>query len=310
MASATSDPVLVIKLGALGDMVQALGPMAAIRRHHADARVCLLTTAPYAKFLEASGHFDAVWTDSRPSLLAVPAWLALRRRLRGGGFTRVYDLQTSDRSNWYFRLFGPGAKPEWSGIAPGCSHPHANPARDTMHTIERQCEQLAMAGITAVPDPDVSWATADLAGFDLPETFALLAPGGAGHRPGKRWPADRYIDLAGRLVGAGTVPALIGGADEGDLIGRIAAAVPGAVNLAGRTGLADLAELGRRARFAVGNDTGPMHLIATAGCRAVVLYSHESDPALCAQRGADVTILRRPRLDALTVDEVAAAADG
>jgi len=35
-----------------------------------------------------------------------------------------------------------------------------------------------------------------------------------------------------------------------------------------------------------------------------VLYSNDSDPALCAQRGADVTILRRPSLDALNVDDV------
>jgi len=39
----------------------------------------------------------------------------------------------------------------------------------------------------------------------------------------------------------------------------------------------------------------------------VVLFSHASDPQLCAQRGADVTILRRPRLEELSVDEVEAA---
>ena len=58
---------------------------------------------------------------------------------------------------------------------------------------------------------------------------------------------------------------------------------------------------------AVGNDTGPMHLIATAGCPSVVLYSLASDPALCAQQGPDVTILRRDTLDELSVDEVEAA---
>jgi len=47
-----------------------------------------------------------------------------------------------------------------------------------------------------------------------------------------------------------------------------------------------------------------MHLIAVAGCRSVALYSHASDPELCAQRGRDVQILRRERLQELTVDEV------
>jgi hypothetical protein len=64
-----------------------------------------------------------------------------------------------------------------------------------------------------------------------------------------------------------------------------------------------------RHRFAgaVGNDTGPMHLIATAGVPSVVSFSHASDPELCAQRGPDLTILRRPRLEELSVDEVEAA---
>ena len=300
--------ILVIKLGALGDMVQALGPMAAIRRYHADVQVTALTTKPYATFLRASGFFDSVWVDSRPSLLNVGAWIDLRRRFRNGGIRRVYDLQTSDRSGWYFRLFG-NPRPEWSGIAVGCSHPHINPQRDAMHTIERQREQLAMAGIDDVPAPDVGWAVADLDEYGLLSDYTLLVPGGARHRPAKRWPQACYIELAKKLCDDGHTPVLIGGADELDLLGAIAAAVPSAVNLAGRTDLLQLAELSRRAECAVGNDTGPMHLIAAAGCKAVVLYSHESDPALCAQRGAKVRILRRPNLDALKVATVVAALD-
>ena len=58
---------------------------------------------------------------------------------------------------------------------------------------------------------------------------------------------------------------------------------------------------------AVGNDTGPMHIFAAQGCRTLVLYSNASDPALCAQRGDTVTILRRERLQDLSVKDVAAA---
>ena len=46
--------ILIIKLGALGDFIQALGPFAAIRRHHADAHITLLTTDPFAAFAAAS----------------------------------------------------------------------------------------------------------------------------------------------------------------------------------------------------------------------------------------------------------------
>ncbi|MBT3660492.1 MAG: glycosyltransferase family 9 protein [Rhodospirillaceae bacterium] len=302
--------VLVIKLGALGDFVQALGPMRAIRDAHADAPLVLLTTEPYANFARVSNLFDDIWIDSRPHGLQIGTWLALRRQLLGGGFSRVYDLQTSDRSSFYHRLFWPRQKPEWSGIAPGCTHPHANPERDFMHTIDRQREQLQMAGIDGSPAPDLGWVDAGLQELNLAPQFALLAPGGARHRPRKRWPADAFIKLATQLSADSIQPVFIGGGDEAGLLGEIAAGVPDARNLAGQTSLLELAAMGRTATLAVGNDTGPMHLLAVAGCPCLVLYSDDSDPALCAQRGARVEIIRVADLGALTPETVITAAKG
>lgn len=305
MTAASPERILVIKLGALGDFVQALGPFAAIRAHHPDADIVLLTTRPYADLGRASGYFDEVWTDPRVPWWRVGAILALRERLRGPGFSRVYDLQTSDRSSAYRRLFWPGPYPEWSGIAKGCSHPHANPDRDFMHTVERQAEQLAMAGIASVPPPDIAWMETDVSRFGLPGDFALLVPGGAPHRPAKRWPADRYADLAGYLAGRDVAPVVIGGKEEAGLAAAIREKVPATVDLTGKTTLADIAALARQAKAAVGNDTGPIHLIAAAGCPTLVLFSHDSDPALCGQRGPRVDILRVPDLAELGIDEVA-----
>lgn len=299
--------VLVIKLGALGDFVQAMGPAAAIRAHHPDAEITLLTSAPFAELAKAAPYFDAVWIDERPRRLDLGAWLRLRAKLRGGRFDRVYDLQTSSRSSFYFHLMGPGARPEWSGIARGASHPHANARRDFMHTLDRQADQLAMAGIAAVPAPDLSWAVADIARFNLALPLVLLVPGGAAHRPEKRWPAERYAQLAGVIARRGATPVVIGGADERVAGREIARDVPAARDLTGQTSFAEIVGLGAVAAYAVGNDTGPMHLIAAAGCPATVLYSAASDPALTEPRGAGrVTVLRRDDLGALTVDEVAA----
>ncbi len=309
MAKSPLPCILVIKLGALGDFVQALGPMAAIRRHHGDARITLLTTAPFENFAEASGLFGHIWTCGRPGTIDIGGWLGLRRRLCDGGFGRVYDLQTSDRSSLLYRLFWPGRKPEWSGIAKGCSHPHANPKRDFMHTLERQAEQLAVAGIPHVPPPDLSWATADISRFGLAEHFALLVPGGGAHRPAKRWPPERFGNLARELADQGIEPVLLGSATEAGIMAAVGAAAAGVRNLAGQTGLLDLAALGRGAVLSVGNDSGPMHLIAAVDCRSVVLYSDESDPALCAQRGSAASILRRGQLTDLSVDEVLEALD-
>jgi ADP-heptose:LPS heptosyltransferase len=297
--------ILVIKLAALGDFVQAFGPFAAIRAHHPDAAITLLTTPPYADLARRSPWFDAVWSDGRPSWRDAAAWWRLARRLRGAGFARVYDLQTSRRSSRYRVLVGGAA--EWSGIASGASHPHANPRRDAMHTAERQREQLEMAGIRRFPPPETDWLDADLGAFALPPRFALLVPGASPGRPGKRWPAERYGELA---AGLDLPAAVVGGAAEAPLAAEVAARAPGTIDLTGRTDFAALGALGRRAAFAVGNDTGPVHLIAAAGCPTLALFGPESDPALCAPRGPAVAVLRHPRLAALEAAEVRAALAG
>jgi len=297
--------ILVIKLGALGDFVQAMGPFAAIRACFPQAVITLLTTKPLVPLARACPWFDEVWIDDKPKLWQLRRLLALRHRLRGGGFDRVYDLQTSDRSSFYYRLIGPGV--EWSGIARGCSHPHLDPRRDHLHTLDRQRDQLAAAEIPEVPPPDLSWIPATTAAdFGLTRPFVLFCPGGAPHRPAKRWPADRFGGVARRLAGRGLTPVLIGTEAEADPIRIIRDACPSACDLSGRTSFLDLLSLGRSAQAALGNDTGPMHLIAAAGCPGLVLFSADSNPDLCAPRGR-MTILRRPDLTDLSEVEVSAA---
>lgn len=294
--------ILVIKLGALGDFAQAFGPFAAIRAHHPGARVTLLTTKPYAPLARLAPWFDEVWDDGRPDWADVPAVWRLARRLRAARFDRVYDLQTSGRSSRY-RLFV-GHRAEWSGIAAGASHPHANPNRDFIHTVERQRDQLEMAGIRDFPEPDLGWLDADVARFGLPAAFALIVPGASPGRPAKRWPAERFGALA---AGLAVPPVIIGGPVEAALAATIRSIAAAAVDLTGRTGFADIAALARRAAFCVGNDTGPTHLIAACGCPTLALFGEDSDPALCAPRGRCATFLRHVPLAALEPADVAAA---
>ncbi len=299
--------ILVIKLGALGDVIQALGPMAAIRNHHASDHVTVMTSQAFKDLIEAAKVANEVIVDTRPTTLDVFGWLSLRRKLRQGGYARVYDLQTSSRSNRYARLFWPGRKPEWSGIACGCSHPHANPGRNNMHTIERQAEQLKMAGIDNTPAPDLSPIVSDISHLKLPKDYCLIVPGGAEHRPEKRWPQAHFQKLVHQLDTQLITPVVCGSEDERALCASIVEGSAKAKNIAGETSLIDLVTVTKRARFAVGNDSGPMHIAAAANTPSVVLYSHASDPALCAQRGEDVKILREPSLDQLSVDDVLAS---
>ncbi len=299
---------LVIKLGALGDFVQATGPFAAIRAHHPDAHIVLLTGAAFVSLGKACPWFDEIWEDERPRGRQLGAWLRLCRRLRRGRFDRVYDLQTSDRSGIYHRLmtFGHPGRPEWSGVAFGCSHPHTNPVRDAMHTIDRQAEQLVAAGIDSVPPPDLHWLTADIAALQPAGDYVLFAAGGAAHRPDKRWPAENYGALAARLAQRGLQPVLLGTEADAAANGVVASACESALDLTGRTSLAQIAALARGARAAVGNDTGPMHVIAVAGAPSLVLFSEASDPTLCAPRGPQVQTLRRGNLAGFSVAEVEA----
>jgi ADP-heptose:LPS heptosyltransferase len=299
--------VLVLKLGALGNVILSLGPFAAIRHHHAGDHITLLTTRPWAGWLATSPYFDDILIDERPAIWNLPGVLKLRRQLLNGRFDRVYDLQTSSRSSNYFRLFPRRLRPEWSGIAPGCSHPDNNPRRNHIHDIDRQFAQLGSAGVTETCPADVSWSGGDLAGFGLPQDIALLVPGSSAHRPAKRWPVRHYTTLAAALLARNLTPVILGTTQEGAIAREIRAIVPGAIDLTGRTGLPDIASLGRAARLAVGNDTGPMHLIAATGCAAVVLFSDDSDPALCAPRGRSVTVLRRTTLSDLDPATVLAA---
>jgi len=310
--------ILVIKLAALGDMVQAFPPFAHIRAAHPSAHITLLTTPPYASLAAASPYFDAIETDGRPKRLGQT--LAMLGRLRRAAYDRVYDFQTSTRSSAYFYALWPNP-PQWSGIAPFCSHPHKNPDRDAMHTLERQAEQLKDAGIWpdapiargTAPPPDLSFMLDDPAPerrpkhFGLTTPYALLIPGASATRPGKRWPAERYAELARRLMADGLAVGVIGGPGEAEIGGALTAAAPGVKNLIAQTDYAQIAGLGARAALAIGNDTGPTHVVAAAGAPTVVLFSAESDPALCAPRGRYVEVVQVEQLADLAVEMVEGA---
>jgi len=304
--------ILVIKHSALGDMALAFGPMKAIRRHHPDAHITLLTTPGLRILGERCGLVDEVWTDTRPKLWRLRTALKLRRRLRQAGYERVYDLQTSNRTAWYFRLLGPGPRPEWSGTAPGCSHPHREPRRGHMHLVEAQAGQLADAGVPETPLSDLSWWQADIRRLGLPEEYAVLLPGGAPHRPGKRWPAKRFAAVARRLAEFGITPVTIGGPPEAEEAATIVSACPDTHDLTGQTALMDLAPVMRGARVVVGNDTGPMHVAALVGRPCVVLFGADSDPELSRPRAHSGNpapiVLRAADLADLPVDTVWKAA--
>jgi ADP-heptose:LPS heptosyltransferase len=304
-----NEQVLIIKHGALGDFILATGPMKAIRRQHPEAEITLLTTPAFAGLFRTCPFIDRVETDSRPKWHQWKEWLKIARFFRDNHFSWVYDLQTSDRSSLYYRLIPKACGTRWSGIAPGASHRHHTPERTSLHTVERQKQQLAIAGITEVPAPDIDWMQADISAFALPERYALIVAGGSAHRPEKRWTVEGFRTLCHKLAAEGIHPVLIGSSAESDVLNAIQQDAAHVLNLCNQTNLMQIATLARHATLAVGNDTGPMHIAAAAGAPSVVLFSAASNPDLCAPRGK-VAILRRDNLADMAVNEVLDAAKG
>ena len=308
--------VLVIQLSALGAFVMSLAAMKRIREAHPKAKITLLTTPPFEGIAKSSPYFNEIETDGRPEGLG--DWAALRSRLRAAHYDRVYDLETSSRSNSIFRMLQP-FPPEWSGIAGGASFRQKQRGREQMHILERQADQLRIAGIWddaptepgTAPPPDLSWILRKappprpVAGGVTPRPFVLMVPGGSARHKEKRGPIEYFTELATILRGQGLDTVVIGGPEESALA-RAIQHKSQARDLTGRTDFFQIAILGARAALAVGNDTGPLSLIAAAGAPTLALFSKDSDPLSRGPRG-HVTVMRADNLKDLPVAEVVRA---
>ncbi len=315
--------ILVIKHGALGDVIMATGLFAAIRHHHPDAHHVLLTTPPFVDLVRQSPYFDDIWVDHRSSLWRLDRWVRLRQRLIKTRFDRVYDLQGSQRTGLYFRMLPSSTRPEWihPTVIPARLRPTAQ--RAVFQATRQQVSRLPTAsGIRALSPPSLDWLDAELSHFSLPgnqtkplikqstktdQGYVLLIAGSSGHRLAKRWPAECYGALANALVAQGVVPVLIGTRADQSVISHICDHCPTARNLCGLTTIAEVAALARGARYAVANDTGPAHLAAVVGCPILVLFSDQSNPVLSAPWGPRVYVMRGKNLAELSVDTVRTA---
>lgn len=119
--------------------------------------------------------------------------------------------------------------------------------------------------------------------LDGPGRLVGLFPGA--NAPARRWPTDRFGALARTLLARGDRVVVLGGPGERDFTGAVAAAAPGAVDLGGRTTLADFAAVLSVLDLLVTNDTGPMHLAGAVGTPTVSLWG-SSSPDEVRQTGA------------------------
>jgi len=291
--------ILVIRLGALGDILQMFGPFETIRAAHPDATIDALTTPPYADLLRRSGLFAAV--HAPPKTRGPRAWAALIRAMRAARYDRVYDLQRNDRTAALFYAMRLGRRLEWSGVVRRASHATPGLWTSDLHAVAKIAIQLRDAGLPTPTPSRLDFLDGAVDALAPSAPFVLLVPATAANRPLKRWPADRYAALSKTLAARGFASAVIGAGSEAAIC--TAAAAGGAVDLRGRTDLGQLAALGRRAVAAIGGDTGPMHLLSLVGCPVVSLYGEDSDPARTKPLGDAVRVLRGATMAAIGVED-------
>lgn len=288
--------ILVIKLSALGDFIIALGAMRAIRDHHKDAYITLLTTKSYKKLGEDCGYFDEVIIDERPKFYQITKWSKLKKLLNKNNFDVVYDLQINDRTALYYKLFK--SKPKWIGALDKHKRNKSGLA------FYRHKKILGNAGVQNIKIDTLEWMKTDLTQFDLKKPYALIVAGCAPTRPEKRWPATHYAQLCQKLSDQNIQSVLIGTQDEADILNDIAQQCPKALNLLGQTNLYDIATLARDATCAIGNDTGPMHIIGPTNCTSIVLFSGSSDPKRHAPLGENIQTIQKDNIADIEVGEV------
>lgn len=298
------EKILIIRLGALGDIFLCMKPFQDIRRQFPDAHITYLVTPPFAALARTMPWFDAVITDTRPPFYRIQDWLKLGGVLKEGAFTRVFDLQNKPRTNLYYKFFF-DKHVGWSGTAKGCAYPR--PAIEhKMHRQQEHLLQLRAAGVADSGPLDLTWMMTNVARFDLPSRYALFVPGCSPHLLHKRWPPESYADLAMRLREKGLSVLLSGTGADAESIGAIMEKAPFAVNLCGKTNLQELASIAQAATCVVGNDTGPTFLAAMMGAPTLTLMSHHTDPVLSGPLGPHCAYLKKDVIADLSVDEVMA----
>ena len=298
--------ILVIKHGALGDIVQAMDAFASLRAAHKDDYLAVLTTKPFVQWLEASPYFDSVLVDDRAPFYDIWSGLRLRKMLRSG-WARIYDFQCSSRTSRYFRHMIKTARIEFIGKAKGASHPL--PDFTGVNNRDRMLITAELGGCSKT-QADLSWMGQGAHGLDIPPRYAVLLPGCSPAKPSKRWPAKGYANLAKLLQDKGITPVLAGTHHDQATIADVQALNPDTISIMGKTNIDQLSTLLRGAAAVCGNDTGPVFLAARMDIPTVMVMGSDTDPSMSAPIGAKAGFVRQDDIADVTPLDVITALSG
>jgi lipopolysaccharide heptosyltransferase I len=279
--------ILIVRLGALGDLVHALPAVAALRTAWPDARIDWLVDERYAALLAMVPVINRTIVVGGATGASALAALRLLRRER---YDAAIDLQGLLKSAAFARFSGARdtvgfATAQLRERAASLLYTTRIRADDRGHVIRKNLSLVRALGVTAdamtcplaVSPTPILAEVRELLGAGDAGAFAIINPG-AGW-PNKQWPADRYGAVAAHLARRYGWPSLVAwGPGELERAERVAIASDGAARVAPATSLADLVALARAAALFVAGDTGPLQLAAAVGTPVVGVFG-PTDPA-------------------------------
>lgn len=269
--------VLVVRLSALGDVLFALETVAALAAARPDVAIDFLVADSFASLLAGHPQLRRVIPWPRKRLGRLPAAV---RELRRESYDLVLDLHGILKSSIPLLLtrarlkvgFAPPGSREGSHRFHHRSIPLPQPLP---HRADRGLLLLQALGIPVADTQPRLDAVEPLPGplDGLPTPRVLLHPGTSAFAAFKRWPAERFAELARRLLARGIGVAVSHGPGERELVQPVLQSAPGALELDGtKLGLRGLAGALRRFDVVVAADTGPLHLATAMGRSAVALF--------------------------------------
>ena len=287
----TAPRILVIKHGALGDMVQGFDSFAGLRAGRPEARITLLTSPPFSGLMRMTPWFDEVVEDRRRPVFDVPQLLRIRTLLHQE-WEMIVDLQCSRRTSRYHRFLTPSGT-RWLGTSSGASDPY--PDFTGVNNVERMKVAAKMAGGAGSVTAQLDWLGSAKA--SISKQAVVLVPGCSPAKPSKRWPAAHFAAVARELMASGRDVAIVGTAADRDAANLVIAEAPGCTDMVGKTDLASLTTLFASAHAVIGNDTGPVFLAAKTGVPTLMVMGQDTDPDMSAPTGAKAGWVRQDRIE-------------
>jgi lipopolysaccharide heptosyltransferase I len=294
-----SPRILLVRLSALGDVIHGMPIAVAMRERFPKAFIAWAVEERAAELIDGHPAIDERFMLRRGWLRSPGTVWRLRNKLRSFRFDTAIDAQGLTKSAVVAWLSGArrriGMDGRWGRELSRWLNNTLVPT-DNLHAIERGLKLLEPLGIASpgvrfdLPESPVDRAAADgiieqlgntggkgdspvFAGAKTGTVPYVLVASGAGW-PSKLWPTERYAAVAEYLGRRWNLSSILvwGNEAERERAERIAAASAGYAKLAPPVSLKVLAALARAARFAMGSDTGPLHLAAAAGAPCIGLY--------------------------------------